>query len=239
MKLAELFDTMNKVQDKIEILCKHPIAASIEERNEWLDDNKKHLTKKAKNVRTMPLELEDSIDTLFQESKATYFRFIVAWYESGYKSFETGKLRGLLKDKNINDKARDEIRGKLDELQTIDYNSISIEDKTNYFFNLFEQIIDTINSGGNWFDLYKSSKIRGDGLVYNISHLDLFAWQLPNADPRKKNDYKTIAKIMTIFFFIEKIYKYGFGYSTNLNPFKKISALNNIISYYNYIKDGE
>jgi len=237
MGLEEVFTLKRKISDKVDVLCKQPTANSQEQVNEWLDNNITFLRAKAKNVKSMSSEIENDIDILFQECQTTYYGFVEDWYEYGYRDFEGAKLLQILRNNNISDVAKKEIRNNYKKLQTINIDNVSQNDKINYFFDVFENIIDSINKGQNWFDLYKGSRLRGDDLVFDISYLDLFAWQLPNIDLRNKNDYKKIAKIMTIFFFIEKIYKKEYSLSNDINPFDKIMNLDKIVSYYYFSKE--
>lgn len=233
MGLREVLSLQREFSDKIDMLCKRPVANSQEQVDEWQTNNVEYLKAKAKNVKPISNELENDIDILFSAHQATYLSFVESWYKYG---FEESQMAILISKQKKGDISKEEMRKAYRKIEDIDTANISQKQKINYFFFVFENIIDAINEQKNWFDIYKGSSIRGDGLVFNISSLDLFAWQLPNADLRDKNDYKQIAKIMTIFFIIEKIYKNEHSLSNDINPFDKLMNLDKIVSYYKFLK---
>jgi len=236
MGLREVLSLQREFSDKIDGLCRRPVANSQEQVDEWQNNNIEYLKVKAKNVKLMPKELEDDIDILFEEHQSTYQSFVESWYEYGFRDFQKAIL--ILKQKN-GDISKEKMREDYNKIEDVDIASINEEEKIGYFFFVFENIINAINEQKNWFDIYKGSGIRGDGLVLNISSLDLFTWQLPNADLRDKNNYKKIAKIMIIFFFIESIHKNEHSLSNDINPFDKIVNLDKIVSYYKFLKVRE
>ncbi|MDX2426920.1 MAG: hypothetical protein QNK15_11780, partial [Cycloclasticus sp.] len=76
--------------------------------------------------------------------------------------------------------------------------------------------------------------------VWIISALDLFFWQLPFSDNLNINDYPKLEKIMTIFFFFEKLYKNSSRLdSEEIDPFSVLSDLEKIVSYYDFSKIQE
>lgn len=60
---------------------------------------------------------------------------------------------------------------------------------------------------------------------------------MSNADLRDKNNYCELSRIMTIFFFFEKLYKNEFQLSNDINPFDKLMNLDKIVSYYYFSKN--
>ncbi len=239
MGLKEVLSLQRSFGEKMDALCKRPIANSQEEVDKWQKNNIKYLQAKSKNVKPIPSALENDIDMLFEEHKKTYYSFVESWYEYGYKDFKKAILLSKFEDESISDNSKEEMRNEYKQIKDEDIVNTSQDEKINYFFFVFENIIDAIKEHKNWFDIYKGSGLRGDGLVLNISSLDLFAWQLPNTGLRNKNNYKEIAKIMAIFFFIEKIYKNEYSLSNEINPFDKIMNLDKIVSYYYFAKKGK
>lgn len=218
----------------IDELCKRPIAKTQEEVDEWQKNNVSYLKVKAKNIKPLSNDLENDVDEMFKEHEEVYFSFVESWYKHGFKGFNKALLMSAQKNGDI---SKDKMREEYEKIENTNLESVSTAKKVDFFFFVFENIIDSINKKKNWFDIYKGSAIRGDGLVRNISSLDLFAWQLPNSDLRNKNNYEEVAKIMIIFFFIEKIYKREDSLSNNINPFDKIMFLDKILSYYYYLKE--
>lgn len=239
MGLKEVLSLQRRFGERMDALCKRPIANSQEEVDKWQKNNIEYLQAKSKNVEPIPSVLENDIDMLFEEHKKTYYSFVENWYEHGYKDFKKAVLFSKLKDENISDNSKEEIRNEYKQIEDEDISNASQDEKINYFFFVFENIIDAIKNHKNWFDIYKGSSLRGDGLVWNISSLDLFAWQLPNADLRNKNNYKKIAMVMVVFFFIEKIYKNEYSLSNKIDPFDEIMNLDKIVSYYYFVKEGK
>jgi len=144
MGLEEVLTLKRKISDKVDVLCKQPTANSQEQVNEWLDNNITFLRAKAKNVKSMSSEIENDIDILFQECQTTYYDFVEDWYEYGYRGFEEAKLLQILRNNNISDVAKKEIRNNYKKLQKINIDNVSQNDKINYFFDVFENIIEQI-----------------------------------------------------------------------------------------------
>ena len=235
MGLKEVILLQREFSGKLDDLCTQPIAHSNEEVEQWQTDHQKYLNEKAKNVESIPTTLESGIDDMFTKTKDFYYSYIELWYSFGMENYQKQVLR--LK-KHHGEISEDEFRVLRQKVGTIDFDSVPIEQKIEDFFGIFEDIIDAIKNNKEWFDLYETSMIRADGLVFNISSLNLFAWQLPNADARNTNDYKQISKIMTIFFFMEKIHKRESSLSNDINPLDIATMqLDKILAYYNYAKE--
>ena len=234
MGLNEILALQREFSEKLDGLCKAPIAMSNEEAVLWQTDHQKYLKVKSENVESIPSIMESDVNDMFMKNRDVYYRFVESWYGMGIENYKI-KLIRIKRDKS--EISRDEAVKLIKQVKNTDFDVVDIQQKIQDFFNVFEEIIEAINSNEEWFDLYKASYIRGDGLVFNIASLDLFTWQLPSADTRQKNDYKTVAKIMTIYFFIEKIYKSP-TMNNNVNPFNKIHDLNKIFSYYSFLKSN-
>lgn len=150
---------------------------------------------------------------------------------------EQYQARILLQKRNNGEINKEEFQEQYKAIKKIDFQKEEKNKKIQIFFDIFESIIDAINKNKDWFDLCEASGIRGDDLVWNIASLDLFAWQLPSADLRHKNNYLELARIMTIFFFIEKLYKNKYELSNKTNPFDTIMNMDKIVSYYYFQKN--
>jgi len=234
MGIQKVLGLQRRFSDEMDKLCKKPIVNSQEQVKEWQSKHIEYLKIKSQNIMSIPDKLRSDIDEMFKEHEETYISFVEHWFQYGFADFNRTFLIAEQKNGNI---SKEKMREKYKKIQNTNVESISRTKKVDYLFFVFEKIIDYIYNNKNWFDLYKSSSIRGDGLVLNISSLDLFAWQLPNADLRNINNYKEIAKIMTIFFFIEKIYKNESCFSNDTNPFNQIVDLDKIVSYYYFAKE--
>jgi hypothetical protein len=234
VSLEDALLSQRTISEKFEDLCKTPMASSAEEAQHWMANHKEFLEAKAKNVVTMPRELENDVDTMFVQSRDIYYDFIESWYDFGMGRYQKNLIYQKQKSLEING---DEAQERYEAIKKIDFQKAQKNKKIQDFFDIFESIIDAINNHKNWFDLYKATNIRGDGLVWSIASLDLFVWQMPSADFRDKNNYCELAKIMTIFFFFEKLYKNEFQLSNQINPFDKLMNLDKIVSYYYFSKN--
>lgn len=234
MGLKEIRLLQRAFGEKLDDLCKRPLASSNQEVELWRTNHEEYLKVKAENVAYMPTEFEDEVDDMFIQTRDTYFEFIESWYGYGMQEYQEKLLRLRVKNSEI---SKDESILARENINNTDFDNVDIEKKIQDFFDIFENIVYAMKNNEEWFDLYKASTIRGDGLVFNIASLDLFAWQLPKADSRDKNDYQQLAKIITIFFFIEKLYKAEESLNNDVNPFDKISMeLDKIFAYYDYAK---
>lgn len=210
VSLDDIFLSQRIMSEEFEALCVRPIASSQEEVKSWLANNEEYLRAKAKNVAPLPLELESKVDTIFEQNRDLYYFFVEDWYDNRQSYLAN---------------------------EEIDFHKVERDKKIQDFFDIFESVIDAIINHKNWFDLYKCANIKYGTMVWNIASLDLFAWQLPSADFRHKNNYLELAKIMTIFFFFEKLYKNESQLSNNTNPIDEIFNLDKIISYYYFAKN--
>lgn len=235
MSLKKVMFLQKEFSGKLGKMCTKPTAHSSEEVELWQTDYEKYLAEKAKYVELIPTTLESDIDDMFIKTRDFYYSYINSWYSYGMESYQMQLLNLKYHHGEI---LKEELRELRQKVMTIDFERVSIEEKVEDFLGIFEEIIDAIKNNQDWFDLYKASFIRGDDLVFNISSLDLFTWQLPNADTRNKNDYAKVAKIMTIFFFFEKIYKNESSLSNGINPLDKVTMdISKILAYYNFTKE--
>ena len=232
MSLKEAISLQKEFSTKLESLCERPLATSKEEAELWQNNHEEYLKVKSLNIQSVSSALFDDIDKMYITNKETYYDFVKSWYAFGWEQYQIYLLEqdedlGLISGKEFSERKK--------VIKNTNFKETDIKTMVQDFFTIFELIINKMKNNEEWYELYKASRIRGDDLVFNISSLDLFTWQLPSSDTREINDYNTVAKIMTIYFFIENIYK-NESSIMNDNPFNKaILNLDKILSYYNFI----
>jgi len=234
MALNEILKQQREFSEILDKLCRRPTATTEKQLNKWQENNIEYLKAKQKNIETMSKELESDIDVVFQEHKKYYYRVVENWHERGYKDSQKWNLLYMKKAGEI---TQEKMIVEVEKIEKLDMSNVNTDEQIDRFFSIFEDIINAIKKEKRWLDIYKASNLMGQGLVSNMSSLDLFAWQLPSADLRDKNDYKKIAKIMTVLFFIEKIHKNKNSMTNETNPYDKIMNLDKIVSYYYLAKE--
>lgn len=233
MRLTEIIKLQRQVSESLDELCERPRAKSQSEVELWERDYKEYLKAKSLHVNAIPNELLDDISILTVGSKTFYHSVIEGWHKYSFKNFKMFELMSMQKKGEI---TPNEMRALYKDFESKEYATIEIQEKISDFFLVFDKIIDAINTNTkDWFDWYKAGGIRGDGLVWNISSLDIFAWQLPAGDPKNKKEYFELAKLMTIFFLIEQLYKNDSLLNNDINPLEKLD-LHKILAYYNVSK---
>ncbi|NDY73083.1 hypothetical protein DO021_15480 [Desulfobacter hydrogenophilus] len=233
MKIGDVMKLQQTLMPKIDELCTRPVASSQKQVDFWQNNHGAYLKEKAKRVLTLPDSLQNEVDQMFASSKEFYLNMVAVWYKSSHKSLSKTILMEQQRSGII---SKEQMRKSFDKIKSIDVQSIGKDQKIQFFFEFFESLIEQIKNQKEWSKLYQISNLGllSDRLVWNISALDLCAWQLPLADTRNINDYQQLAKIMTIFFFFEKIYKNWFKLDSinDVNPFDVVPGLNKILAYY-------
>ena len=233
MTRTDVIKQQQIVMPKIEELCSMPIATSREEAASWQNDHILLLLKKEEKVKNIPEQLYDEVDNMFAGSQGFYTHMVTSWFDNNFANVRSAQLR--LKEKN-GDMSRAQRLEAFDKIQSADVSKIDNTKKMRFFFEFFETLLVKIQNRGDWLSLLKKSSLGmlSDRLVWNIEVLDLFAWQLPNADSRHINNYHQIGNMMVIFFFIEQIYKNDCRLSDHIDPFEELPALKKILAYYDF-----
>jgi hypothetical protein len=97
-----------------------------------------------------------------------------------------------------------------------------------------DEIDRSIKSKENWVMVLQKSHLFSQVDVLNIGHVELFAYQLPCASPKKAKKYKDIGVAMAGLFFIEKLGEFEFGNdeASSSNPYDRIMNLDVIKALY-------
>jgi len=233
MKLGDRIKLQQSVSQKVAELCTQPIASSQEEVNAWQNSPKLYLLSKAQRVASLPDAWLEEVDQMFTNSQDFYVGMVTSWYATGFENVSKALLRQQKQSGLI---SHEQMRQEFDAIKAMDVETVATEDKIRFFFDLFDALIEQMKNQENWYKLYQQSYLGplSERLVWNISALDLFSWQLPAADSRKIHRYKQIARIMVIFFFFEKIYKNAsqLASGNETNPIDKIQELSKILAYH-------
>ncbi len=223
MKYEKLVQKQKELSDKIDRLCTSPTAKTRQEAELWLGDRLEHLKAKSKNVAPLPAKLEQEVKELLEGSRM-YYEVLDAWYDQigSYKKWQL-----------LNQKAEGTITGEEytdlnNAIKEHDYSAVSGEQKIEDLFEVFEEIIQMQNNSnwGAWF-LESNLNLVGD-VVWNAGFIDMFAWQLPNADPENIIIYQELASIMTVFFLA---YRFAKKADDNRNP---VHGLENVLALYTF-----
>jgi len=233
--VTNMHQTLSK---KIERLCKLPIARSQDEADYWQSNQIVYMQVKTDNINALPKNMEAEVDRVFAASLEFYREVISFWFKIFYEDIHESKYSELSKEENIH--LEQEIKSIFGKLNS---KSVTIDEKTELFFNYFDLLVNKMKKNEDWFMLYNLTWIGkvSDRMVWNVGILDLFAWQLPCADTRKKNSYLELAKIMTVFFFMEQIYHNEhifldrYNNKVSILPFEEIYNLDRIFAYYEYV----
>jgi hypothetical protein len=223
MKYETLVQRQKELSAKLDRLCTSPTAKTREEAELWLDDKLEHLKAKSKNVAPLPVELMQEVNELLEGSQM-YYEALDAWYDriGSYKRWQ------LLNQKAEETISKEEYKNLVTKTKEHDYSAVSREQKIEDMFEVFEEIIQMQNNSdwGAWF-LETNLSLIGD-VVWNAGFIDMFAWQLPNADPENITVYRELASIMAIFFLA---YRFAKKADDNENP---VHGLENILALYTF-----
>ena len=109
----------------------------------------------------------------------------------------------------------------------------------------FEEILYTIEKKENWTEdtpqYFETLKYVSSisNYVRNIGDVEFFACMLPAIDPQDEKKYKEIGELMSIFFFLEYVWKNLKQLKPGIDPYEYNSGLKKVVALYKISIDSK
>lgn len=180
--------------------------------------------------------LSDKVDSLCHRPSANSKAEVDEWMENP-KIYLLEKMRHVDPLPNALKVEVDNVVELWMEFQYCIYAHLEINSLEN-FIKKIDKINKCIVNNEDWIDELRRSKLFSEQDVRNISHIELFAWQLPAADQFNANKYAKIGLIMAGLFFVEKLGRLSFNDNKVglKNPYKEITNLDTLKALYDISK---
>jgi hypothetical protein len=223
--MKALAQIQKDLSDKLDGLCTRPTAKTQQEVDLWQSDKQEYLKEKSKNVAPLPAEWKQDVKELLEKSQM-YYDLLDTWYDQ----FGDFKMMQLMRQKKKGKLSEEEYKNLTHKIKEHDYGADSRKQKIENLYEIFEEIVQIMQNNSDWVELYRDSNLFWIGdVVRDISVIDMFAWQLPNADPEFEMVYRELASILAIFLLVAR---FGKREDDNRNPFEAVGGLDNILELY-------